>query len=156
MAYLTLSLSLSLSLTRARARETTCWLGLHGIPRGMGDIKRGIILKYGQIKTAGYESRPRDVVRSGYASPLPTATTDLSLTTHDSRLTTYDLRLAIRLRGGQRVKDGADNAQSEMPRMARKCQTRCPRVIGLRVILPLFRIPARILVPNRTAIIEKR
>lgn len=60
-----------------------------------GDIKRGIILKYGQIKTAGYESRPRDVVRSGYASPLPTATTDLSLTTHDSRLTTCDFRDSI-------------------------------------------------------------
>lgn len=40
-----------------------------------GGIKRGIILKYGQIKTAGYDLRDVPVVRSGYASTLQT--TDL-------------------------------------------------------------------------------
>lgn len=40
-----------------------------------GNIKRGIILKYGQIKTAGYDLRDVAVVRSGYASTLQT--TDL-------------------------------------------------------------------------------
>lgn len=40
-----------------------------------GGIKRGIILKYGQIKTAGYDLRDVPVVRSGYASALQT--TDL-------------------------------------------------------------------------------
>jgi len=37
-----------------------------------GSIKRGIILKYGQIKTAGYDLRDVPVVRSGYASTLQT------------------------------------------------------------------------------------
>ena len=39
------------------------------------DIKRGIILKYGQIKTAGYDLREAPAVRSGYALTLQT--TDL-------------------------------------------------------------------------------
>lgn len=58
-----------------------------------GGIKRGIMVKYSQIKTAGYD--PRDVVRSGYASPL--RRTDLSL----------------RIVGGQRMEDGAGKRANE-------------------------------------------
>ncbi|KAK1120911.1 hypothetical protein K0M31_010695 [Melipona bicolor] len=91
------------------------------------------------------------------ASPLPTATTDLSLTTHDSRLTTYDLRLAIRLRGGQRVKDGADNAQSEMPRIE-QMPNKVPSNKGNRMIASCCPSlwDSRSYASNRTAIIEKR
>lgn len=50
-----------------------------------GNIKRGIILKYGQIKTAGYDPRDVPVVRSGYASTLQTTDLHQPMPAHSIR-----------------------------------------------------------------------